>query len=171
MFVERRESPSSCRLLTVALNIALGCMSAGFVLAGNTDLVDIWAVKNDWMDDKDRNNTAIASGGVLGLAIGSICSKLVTDWGRRRSILFSNAIITMLTLPYFFTSNFWALLFTRLIIGFFSAIMINAGSLYISETVPSESQASVGVSINFGIVAGIFFNNLFGLLLPKSDDM
>ena len=155
--------------MTVALNVAFGCMSAGFVLAGNTDLVDIWAVKNGW-DNKDRNNTAISSAAVLGLALGSISSKLVTDWGRRRSILLSNAIITMLTLTYFFNPNFWALLITRMIIGFFSAIMINAGSLYISETVPSESQSSVGVSINVGIVAGIFFNNLFGLLLPKSDD-
>ena len=144
-------------------------MSTGFVLTGNTDLVDIWATKNDW-EHRDRNNTAISSAGVLGLSLGAIFSKLITDWGRRRSILLANMVITMLTLPYFFTSNFWILLFTRLLIGFFSSLMINASSLYIAESVPTESQANIGIFINLGVVAGIFFNNLFGLLLPDSED-
>ena len=138
MYVERRESPSNCWLGLVTTNVALGCMSAGFVLAGNTDLVDIWAAQNKWGDNKDRNNTAISSAAVLGLTIGAMTSKFVTDWGRRRASLLSNAVITLATLPYFLTSNFWALLITRLIIGIASAYLINAGSLYIAEAVPSE---------------------------------
>ena len=103
---------------------------------------------------------------MLGLAVGSILSKMVTDFGRRRSILLSFAVCTVATVPYFFTSNFWVLLSTRLIMGFFSAILINACSLYTAETIPSKDQSNVGTSINLGIVGGIFFNNLFGLLLP-----
>ena len=122
MFVENKEKPSGCHMGLVALNIALSCTSAGFALAGNADLVDIWQVQNKWGDNKDRNNTAIASGAVLGLTIGSIFSKLLTDWGRRRAILLSNVVITLLTIPYFFTSNFWVLMVTRFIFGIASAI-------------------------------------------------
>ena len=138
MYFEKEEEPSKGYLLLYATNVGLSVMVAGFVLAGNTDLVDVWAVQNNWGDNKDRNNTAIASSGVLGLAVGSILSKMVTDYGRRRSILFSFAMCTLVTIPYFFTSNFWALLSTRLIMGFFSAIIINACSLYTAETVPSK---------------------------------
>ena len=170
MYIESAKTPSIGYLLLYATNIGLSVMVAGFVLAGNTDLVDVWAAQNDWGDNKDRNNTAIASSGVLGLTIGSIISKMITDYGRRRSILLSFAVCSVVTIPYFFTSNFWVLLSTRLIMGFFSAILINACSLYTAETIPSENQSNVGTSINLGIVSGIFFNNLFGLLLPDNDD-
>ena len=103
---------------------------------------------------------------MLGLALGSIFSKLVSDWGRRRAVLLSFAVMIVVTIPYFFTSNFWVLLITRFILGIFSAFVINAGSLYLSETIPSEHQANCGVSINVGIVTGILLNNVFGLLLP-----
>ena len=138
MYFEKEEEPSKGYLLLYATNVGLSVMVAGFVLAGNTDLVDVWAVQNNWGDNKDRNNTAIASSGVLGLTVGSILSKMVTDYGRRRSILLSFAVCTLVTIPYFFTSNFWVLLSTRLIMGFFSAILINACSLYTAETVPSK---------------------------------
>ena len=44
MFVESKEKPSGYRLGLVTLNIALSCMTAGFALAGNTDVIDIWEV-------------------------------------------------------------------------------------------------------------------------------
>ena len=107
----------------------------------------------------------------MGLTIGSVGSSFVTDLGRRRAILLSNVVITLMTIPYFFILNFWVLFFTRFIMGVASCVIINATSLYISETVPNEWQSFMGCAINLGIVIGIFIVYLFGLLLPDTDDI
>ena len=59
---------------------------------------------------------------------------------------------------------------TRFIYAFFSAVIVNASSLYLSETIPAEAQSKVGISINLGIVLGIFITQLFGLALPEKSD-
>ena len=94
----------------------------------------------------------------------------MTEYGRRRAILLSNFCITLVTLPYFFTKSFWVLTITRFIYAFFSAVIVNASSLYLSETIPAEAQSKVGISINLGIVLGIFITQLFGLALPEKTD-
>ena len=42
MNIESPSNPSTGYLLIYATNIALSVMVAGFVLAGNTDLVEVW---------------------------------------------------------------------------------------------------------------------------------
>lgn len=165
MYLERREIPPKSYFFLLAFNLAAGCFNAGFVLAGNTNVGGVLAVQLAW-DKKDFYNTEMSAFAVLGLMIGSILSKLVIGIGRRRSILYANVLITATTIPYFFTSNFGWLCTSRLILGFCSALIINASSAYIGETVPKEYQNGVGTSINTGIVTGIFITNLFGLLLP-----
>ena len=103
------------------------------------------------------------------MTIGAICSNLVTEWGRRRSILLCNVMIAVVTLPNFFIDSYWYFVFERLIMGFAAAISVNATSLYFSESLPTEHQSKVGISINIGIVFGIFATGVFGLLLPAKD--
>ena len=125
----------------------------------------------NWGDDKDFYDTLITSSAVMGLTIGSVGSNFITDWGRRRAILLCNAIITLMTIPYFFTYNFWIFFVTRFIMGLAAAVIINSSSLIISETIPDEWQSIIGCSINFGIVFGIFIVYAFGLWLPESTDI
>lgn len=155
----------------IALNTTFAVFNCGFALSGNTDVVDVLSIQLNWGDNTNRNNTIISSSAVLGLTLGAILSKNFTSWGRRRSILLMNVVITVITIPYFFMENFWALTFTRLILGFASAVIVNASSLYQSEALPSEVQSLIGTNINFGIVFGIYITYCFGLLLPKSDEV
>ena len=171
MYIESKDKPSTCYLTVLAINLILGCFTCGFVQAGDTDVVDIWAIKLKWGDDKDFYDTLISSSAVMGLTIGSVGSSFATDWGRRRAILLSNAVITLMTIPYFFTLNFWVFFVTRFIMGVAACVIINATSLYISETVPNEWQSFMGCAINLGIVIGIFIVYTFGLLLPETDDI
>ena len=101
-------------------------------------MVDIWAIKLNWGDDKDFYDTLISSSAVMGLTLGSVGSHLVTNWGRRRAILLSNVVITLMTIPYFFTYNFWVFFVTRFIMGLAAAVIVNSSVLIISEVVPNE---------------------------------
>ena len=171
MFIESNQKPSSARMMGIATNVVIGCFNCGFVLAGTLDVIDVWNVQFGWGDKSTRNNTVISTCAVLGLTLGSIFSKLITNFGRRRAILISNVIITLITIPYFFTKNFWVIASTRFVFGIAAAFIINASSLYISETIPVEFQSKVGISINLGICSGIFITQLFGLLLPTKDQV
>ena len=171
MYIESKDKPSYCYLTVLAFNLILGCFTCGMVQAGDTDVVDIWAIKLNWGDDKDFYDTLISSSAVMGLTLGSVGSKFATDLGRRRAILISNAVITLMTIPYFFTCNFWIFFVTRFIMGLAACVIINATSLYISETMPNEWQSFMGCTINFGIVFGIFIVYLFGLLLPEKTEI
>ena len=170
MFIESREKPSKCHLALIGFNSVLGCFTCGFVQAGDADMVDIWAVKLDWGNDKDFYDTLITSGAVFGLTFGFVGAKIFTELGRRRAILLSNLVILVMTIPYFFVCNFWVFLFTRFFMGVAAGVTIIACSLYMSETVPSEWQSVVGTSINLGIVTGILIVYAFGLFLPGEDD-
>ena len=75
---------------------------------------------------------------VLGLTIGAMGSKLLTNWGRRRAALLSNLIITISTIPNFFAASLWLFCITRFILGIFGAALVNTSSLLISEAVPSQ---------------------------------
>ena len=108
--------------------------------------------------------------GVLGLAVGSVLSKMVTKHGRRAAILWCNLAIVIITIPYFFLLSIWMLSITRFCLGVLSAIIINGTSLYIAEGVPANYRTQVGSSVNFGIVFGIWIMGTFGLLLPTLDD-
>ena len=171
MYIERREKPSISRLIGIAINISVGCFNVGFALAGTLDVVDVWTIQFDWGDEANRNNTIISSFAVLGLLLGAIFSKLITEWGRRRAILFANALITVVTIPYFFTDNFWVICITRSIFAFGASLIVNASSLYVSETIPAEYADKLGTSINLGIVGGVFITQLFGLLLPTKSEV
>ena len=166
MYIERNEKPSINRMIGIAINMTVGCFNCGFALAGTLDVVDVLTIQLDWGGEANRNNTIISSFAVLGLTLGSIFSKLITEMGRRRAILFANILITLVTIPYFFTNGFWIICFTRLMFSFGAAVIVNASSLYVSETIPAEYTDKVGISINLGIVMGIFITQLFGLALP-----
>jgi len=60
---------------------------------------------------------------------------------------------------------------TRFLLGLASAIIVNATSLYLGEVVPQEHSSKLGMSVNLGIVTGIFFTYCFGLMLPEADEI
>ncbi len=148
----------------------LGTSSAGCTLGGNTGLADVWAVQLNWGENQAFYTTVVSTFGVLGLAIGSILSEMVTKHGRRAAILWSNLAICVITVPYFFLLNIWVLSITRFCLGVLSAIIINATSLYIAEAVPAKYRTQVGSAVNFGIVFGIWVMGVFGLFLPTLTD-
>ena len=82
------------------------------------------------------------------------------------SIILMNLLIALITIPTFLTSNYWIIITQRFFLGFLSAVIVNASSLVISETFPTEIQTTFGIVINLGIVVGILVNQLFGLALP-----
>ena len=130
MYVESKAKPTTGTLVGIALNTTFAVFNCGFALSGNTDVVDVLSVQLNWGDDTDRNNTIISSTAVFGLTCGALLSKFFTNWGRRRTILLMNLIITIVTIPFFFTDNFWVLLTMRGLLGFASAIIVNASSLW-----------------------------------------
>ena len=130
MFVESKEKPTTGHVVLVAINIMLVVMSCGFVLGGNSCIGDVLAIQLEWGDQADKNNTYMSTAAILGLMIGSIGSKFLTNCGRRRAILLSYLVIIIATVPSFFSSNFWVLLMSRLIMGIPAAVCVNAGSLY-----------------------------------------
>ena len=69
--------------------------------------------------------------------IGSLFSKHILVIGLRRSILLSNAIITLMTIPFFFCKAVWVLSTARFVIGIGAALIVNATSVYIGEAVPN----------------------------------
>ena len=82
-----------------------------------------------------------------------------------------NLLIILVSIPTFFTDAYWVLVVQRLALGFFTAVVVNASSLYISETYPTEIQTSFGVVLNLGIVSGILVMSLVGLSLPEKTDI
>ena len=98
--------------------------------------------------------------------MGSMFSKPILAMGRRRTILGCNAVITLMTIPYFFTSSIVLLAITRFIIGCCAALIVNSTSCYVGEAVPTEYQVYVGTCINTGMVTGIWITNCFNLSLP-----
>ncbi len=95
---------------------------------------------------------------------------MVTKYGRRRAILWSNLAICVITVPYFFMLNIWVLSITRFCLGVLSAVIINGTALYISEAVPAKYRTQVGSAVNFGIVFGIWIMGVFGLFMPTLTD-
>lgn len=89
--------------------------------------------------------------------------------GRRLSLILSNLIIVIVTIPFFFVLNFYVLSACRFVLGFMSALQVNGCSAIIGETVPTEYQGTMGTAINTGIVMAIFISNAFNLLLPYND--
>ena len=84
---------------------------------------DVLGVQLDWGENAADYNVYISTGAVLGLTIGSIFSKLVTNsLGRRKSMLLMNFIILLVTIPYFWTKSFWMILVTRFILGIAGAV-------------------------------------------------
>ena len=167
MYVERKVRPSNWYFLAVAINLGLGCFSVGFALTGNTDVGDILAVRKNWSDDDaERNNKWIATSATIGLSLGSVMSNLITASGRRLAIILMNLLMVLISIPTFFTSNYWVIIFQRFAIGYTSAVIINASSLYISETFPTEIQTKFGTFLNLGICLGILIMLLVGLGLP-----
>lgn len=98
-------------------------------------------------------------------------SKVITAFGRRLAIILMNLLVILVSIPTFFTDAYWVLVVQRLALGFFTAVIVNGSSLYISETYPTEIQTSFGVVLNLGIVSGILTMSLVGLALPEKDDV
>jgi len=124
-----------------------------------------------WGDREKFNDALLPAICVAGLMFGAVFSKpFLQGLGRRNSILLSNLIIVIVTIPFFFVLNLYVICICRFILGFVSALQINGSSLIIGESVPGEYQANVGTCINFGIVFGIFITNVFNLIfLPYND--
>ena len=105
------------------------------------------------------------------MMLGAMCSKMILVYGRRKVILIFNILITLITVPYFFSSNYALLCITRTILGFCGSVIVNASATIIGESTPVEYQSVIGTSINTGLVSGIFLTVLLGLLLPNTDDI
>ena len=133
-----RKSHSGSYWVALTLCLALGCFNCGFALGGNTNVGEVLGVQLGWGDDAVSKNTAISTAAVAGLFAGAIFSKPITNLGRRRAILIMNVVIAAITIPYFFTESYGILLTTRLILGFASAVIVNASSLFLCEFVPEE---------------------------------
>ena len=170
MYLERRRKPSLTQVIGMMFQIMACVMCLGFSLSGNVDVSDVMSVQQEWGDKFDTKNKIISTAPVLGMTIGAIGSNLVTEWGRRRSLLLCNLVITVVTLPNFFINSYWYFVFARFIMGLASAVSVNGTSLYFSECLPTEHQSKVGISINIGIVFGIFATGVIGLALPPKDD-
>ena len=147
-------------------NLSIGCWSAGFALSGNTDVGDILGVQLNWGDKQNYYNTILSTCAVLGMMLGAIFSKMILVYGRRKVILILNIFLTLITVPYFFTSDYTVLCITRTLLGFFGSVIVNASATIIGESVPVDYQSVIGTAINTGIVSGIFITVTFGLLLP-----
>ena len=139
MYIDHPQVLPKSHYFLLTVNLITGCLNAGFVLAspGVNQVLDVQ--ETGWKDDRvDFNNTLIASIVVFGLMVGSIFSKPILAFGRRRSILLSNLVITLMTIPYFFVDSLWVLASTRFILGVASAVILNASGLIVGEAVPSE---------------------------------
>ena len=124
-------------------------------------------MRNKWSDDDaERNNKWIATSATIGLSLGSLMSKLITAFGRRLAIIVMNLLMVLISIPTFFTSDYWVIIFQRFAIGYTAAVILNASSLIISETFPTEIQTKFGTFINLGICLGILIMLLVGLGLP-----
>ena len=138
MYVDHREIPSKGYFWGLAINLGITCWNAGFVLsaAGINQSLD---AQEGWGDRENFNNTALSSIAVLGLTLGSMFSKpILQGLGRRKSILLSNVLIVLITIPGWFTINGWVLGSSRFILGFISGLQINGCALIIGESVPTE---------------------------------
>lgn len=49
-----------------------------------------------------------------------------------------NLLVILVSIPTFFVDTYWVLVAQRLALGFFTAVIVNGSSLYISETYPTE---------------------------------
>ena len=171
MYFERKEKPGLGYFMILALAVMVGCWNCGIALSSNVDVADVLKYKLDWKKSEwDRNNTIISTSAVVGLSVGSMISKVFTEWGRRRTLLLSNLCIAAITIPYLFFLNYWYIVIAKFFQGVFGAFIVNASSLYMNEVTPSEYQSKVGVSLNLGIVFGIFMCQILGLALPDSTD-
>ena len=72
------------------------------------------------------------------MMLGAMSSKPILAHGRRKIILICNIVLLLLTIPYFFTSNYAVLCITRTILGFVAAVIVNASATVIGESVPVE---------------------------------
>ena len=168
-YVDHREIPSKAYFWGLAFQLGITCWNAGFVLSGAGINQSLDAHKN-WGDNENFNNTALSSIAILGLTLGSIFSKPVLQGlGRRFSLLMSNILIVIITIPNAFTLSGYLLGTSRFLLGVVSGLQINGSSMIIGEAVPTEYQSNVGTCINNGIVTGIFITNCFDLLLPYND--
>ena len=98
--------------------------------------------------------------------MGAMLSKPILALGRRRSILISNAIITVFAIPFFFFEAVWILAGSRFIIAFCAALIVNASAVFIGESVPDVYKAYLGTTIQLGNVIGICTTNIVNLALP-----
>ena len=72
------------------------------------------------------------------MMLGAMFSKTILVYGRRKIILICNIVLVVLTVPYFFSSNYAVLCITRTVLGFVAAVIINASATVIGESVPVE---------------------------------
>ena len=90
----------------------------------------------DWRGNSNFYNTIISSVGVAGLVIGSLLAGVITKYGRRKALMYSNYIVFLST-ALLMVLNIYTILVGRFLLGFAGGVFICASNLYISETVPS----------------------------------
>ena len=98
--------------------------------------------------------------------IGSFIADSMVQQGRRRTIIFSQ-LIALAGSILFFIENVWVMLAGKVIYGTGTGIAIVAIALYFSETIPAKRTGRYGFAINLGIVTGVTFTLLLGLLKPE----
>ena len=119
----------------------------------------------DWRGNSNFYNTMISSVGVAGLVIGSLLAGVITKYGRRKALMYSNYIVFLST-ALLMVLNVYTILVGRFLLGFAGGVFICASNLYISETIPGAQREIYGIAINSGIITGLLITSLFGFILP-----
>ena len=113
--------------------------------------------------------TIITSGGVVGVALGSLLAARFLVFGRKWAAIFASFLVVLSVVPMMFP---YALTYLtgRFMLGFGGGLAIVACSSWMAETVPVSQMGIVGTSCNFGCNAGLLLSQLVqGFSLPALD--
>jgi len=155
-------------LVPLVLNICLGSMPVGYVLAGNNVVGEIVAIQLEWGERSTFKNTTINGTAVFGMVVGALSAGLILPIGRRKTMYVMNLLIILGTCATLFPI-YSLILVGKLVFGFGCGGTISACGTFLAETIPPEKSQIFGTSLNTGIITGLALALVPSLGLPAKD--
>lgn len=139
----------------------------GWAISGNNQTANILAAKFGWSEDETQfYNSLINVSSVVGMGIGSLSGGLIVPIGRRKTLLYFNAISIVFVGMQLYL-NVFMIAAGKLLFGVCVGVINIAAPKMLDETVPSDHLGTFGIYTNLYICAGITICIVMGAGLPE----